>query len=71
MEINRAREALREKRLTYEAVGDLIGITPQAVAAIVNGQTTGATARFALASALGLTVSDLWPDNVDGLAKAS
>lgn len=69
MESNKIKEILREKRLTYEAVADQIGITPQAVAAIVNGQTRGATARFAFASALGTTVAELWPD--EGAATAA
>ncbi len=41
-----------------------IGVTRQAVHQIINEETTGATARFAIASALGVSVRDMWPDEI-------
>lgn len=62
MESNAIKQLLRQRGLTYEAIGREIGITPQAVSEIVNGRTTSATARYSLAKALGLEVRDLWPE---------
>lgn len=56
------KDLIRKRFGSYEALGQEIGISAQAVAAIVNGQTRGASARYAVASALGVKVSDLWPD---------
>jgi DNA-binding XRE family transcriptional regulator len=63
MESNPVKRALREKDMTYADAASKIGITVQAVAAIVNGETRGATARYALASLLGHTVEQLWPND--------
>lgn len=63
MESNPVKRALRDKGMTYEDVANEIGITVQAVAAIVNGQTRGATARYSLAKVLGQSVDRLWPED--------
>lgn len=55
------KERIRRAYGSYEALGAEIGITAQAVAAIVNGQTRGATARYSVAKALGVSVDELWP----------
>lgn len=68
MESNPVKRALRDKGMTYEDVAIEIGITVQAVAAIVNGQTRGATARYALAKVIGQSVEQLWPDGGAGVA---
>lgn len=59
---NKVRDLIRERGLTYEEVGQAIGISAQAVNEIVHGRTRGATARYALAAFLGSTVAELWPD---------
>ncbi len=58
----RIKRIIKEHGYTYETLGNEIGISPQAVSEIVNGRTKGATARYALAKALGHEVHDLWPD---------
>lgn len=58
---SRIRRELDEKGHTYRSIGQEIGISPQAVSEIVNGRTEGATARYALAAALGLVVGEIWP----------
>lgn len=55
------KELIRQSGHTYKSLGSEIGITAQAVSEIVNGRTKGGTARYALARALGVQVSDLWP----------
>lgn len=62
--VDRIKELLRERDLTYVDVAAEIGVTPQAVYEIVHGKTTSATARYAFAKALGLTVGDIWHDTV-------
>jgi DNA-binding XRE family transcriptional regulator len=62
MDDNKIKALVRERGHTYESLGNEIGITPQAVSEIVNGRTSGATARYAIAKALGVEVSDLWPE---------
>jgi transcriptional regulator with XRE-family HTH domain len=59
---NTLKTLIRSKGHTYESLGREIGISPQAVSEIVNGRTKGATSRYALAAALGLHPSDLWPE---------
>ena len=56
------KDLIRSRGHTYESLGREIGISAQAVSEIVNGRTTGRTARYALAAALGVTVVDLWPE---------
>lgn len=56
------KELIRARGHTYESLGREIGISAQAVSEIVNGRTTGSTARYALAAALGVKVASLWPD---------
>lgn len=58
----RIRAVLEAQGHTYRSVGEKIGISPQAVSEIVNGRTEGATARYALATALGREVDDFWPN---------
>lgn len=57
----RIRELMEEQRHSYSTIADEIGITPQAVSDIVNGKTTSSTARFSVATVLGVEVEDLWP----------
>lgn len=52
---------LRRRGMTYKKVARRMGVTPQAVSSIVNGHTTGATARGALAGALDAEPGELWP----------
>lgn len=56
------RLLIRKRYGSYRALGQEIGITTQAVYSIVKGHTTSATARYAVAHALGFKVSDLWPE---------
>ena len=44
-----------------------IGVSREAVSQIVNGQTTGATARYSVARALGVRKADLWADERVGV----
>ena len=60
---NPVKDAIQERGYTYESLGAEIGITTQAVSEIANGRTTGATARYSVAKALGLTVEQLWPES--------
>lgn len=62
----RIKALIKERGHTYQSLGNEIGISPQAVSEIVNGRTTGATARYALAKALGREVEDLWPGEPKG-----
>lgn len=57
-----AKRIIQERGLTYRDIADEIGISPQAVYAIVNNRATGKTGRYAVAKALGLEVADLWPE---------
>lgn len=66
-----ARKAVVERGLTYRDIANEIGITPQAVYAIVQGIATGTTGRYAVAKALGVEVKDLWPDPDEVTAKAA
>jgi transcriptional regulator with XRE-family HTH domain len=59
---NRVKDAIRRSGRTYEDIGEQIGVSAQAISEIANGRTKRATARFALAAALGVNVSDLWPE---------
>lgn len=65
MEHNGVKEMIRSRGLTYDDLAEVIGITAQAVSEIVDGRTTGATARYALARALGTQVDELWPQTVE------
>lgn len=58
----RLRGLIRERFGTYEKLGEEIGISAQGVAEIVAGRSKGATGRYAVASALGVTVAELWPE---------
>jgi len=58
---NRVRDAIRRSGKTNAELAVELGVTRQAITEIVKGRTRGAMARYALASALGLTVADLWP----------
>jgi len=60
------KQMIKGKGLTYETIGEEIGISPQAVSEIVNGRTKGATARYSLAKALGREVEELWPGEPKG-----
>lgn len=57
---DRIRRAMDAQGETYKSLGNEIGITTQAVSEIVNGRTTGATARYALARALRKWPEDFW-----------
>lgn len=63
MESNNVKAAIHAAGHTYESLGEKIGISPQAIAEIVAGRTKGATARYAVAAALGITVDELWPED--------
>lgn len=63
MEIKELKTLIRDRGLTYEDLAEEIRVTPQAISEIVNGRTTSSTARYALASALGLEVNDIWPEH--------
>lgn len=52
---------IRERGFTYETLGAEIGVTAQAVSEVVAGRTTSATARYSVAKALGVEVTDIWP----------
>lgn len=58
----RIRERMERRGLTYAARPAEIGITVTGVSEIVNGRTTGATARYSLARALDCWPEDLWWD---------
>lgn len=60
------KQIIKKQGHTYQSLGDEIGISPQAISEIVNGRTKGATARYALAAALGRDVGDLWPNSGRG-----
>lgn len=59
----RIRELMEEQRHSYRTIAEEIGITQQAVSHVVNGKTTSSTARFAVATVLGVEVSDIWPED--------
>lgn len=61
MECNDIKALLKERGLTYERLGEEIGVSAQAISEVVNGRTTSSTARYAFAKALGLEVDDIWP----------
>ena len=65
MESKRVKQLIREKGHTYFTLGAEIGISPQAVSEIVSGRTKGATARYAIAAALGVPVSELWTETAN------
>lgn len=58
----RIRALMDEQRHSYSTIAAEIGITPQAVSHVVNGKTTSSTARFAVATVLGVDVEELWPE---------
>jgi transcriptional regulator with XRE-family HTH domain len=60
---DRVKRLIRDRGHTYESLAAEIGVTPQAIYAMVHGNTKGATARYALAKALGLNVADLFEDD--------
>ena len=62
MEHKEVKKLIRDQGHTYFTLAQEIGITPQAVSEIVAGRTKGATARYALAAALGVPVSELWSE---------
>lgn len=68
MDRNALKALIREKGFTYETLGKEIGISMQGVEAIVAGRSQGATARYALAAALGVEVEDIWPAEPEGEA---
>ena len=55
------RAAILEQYGGYEGLAAEIGISHQAVSDVVNGHTTGATARYAVAAALNCRPADFWP----------
>lgn len=59
---DRLRGLIRERFGTYEKLGQEIGISAQGVSEIVAGRSKGATGRYAVAAALGVTVAELWPE---------
>jgi transcriptional regulator with XRE-family HTH domain len=60
MAANEIKVLIHDRGYTYESLAAEIGITAQAVSEIVNGRTKGSTARYAVAKALGVEVTDLW-----------
>lgn len=53
---------IRKQYGGYAALAEEIGVTEQAISHIVTGKTTAATSRYAVASALGMDVADIWPE---------
>lgn len=66
----RIRERLDELGWSYARLAREIGITTQAISEIINGRTTGATARYSVARALGGWPEDFW-ENEEELAGVS
>jgi hypothetical protein len=64
----RLRGLIREKFGTYEKLGQEIGISAQGVSEIVAGRSKGATGRYSVAAALGVTVAELWPESEEATA---
>lgn len=58
---DRIKRLVREQGHTYQSLADEIGVSRQAIWAIIHGSASGATGRYALAAALGVEVVDLWP----------
>lgn len=67
---DRLRGLIRERFRTYEKLGEEIGISAQGVAEIVAGRSKGATGRYAVAAALGVTVAELWPEEAEEASTA-
>lgn len=65
---DRLRGLIRERFGTYEKLGQEIGVSAQAIAEIVAGRSKGATGRYAVAKALGVTVDELWPEQEEAPA---
>lgn len=59
----RIRDLLAENGWTYRHLAAEIGISQQAVSEVINGRTTGATARYSVARALGAYPEDIWRDS--------
>ena len=58
----KVRHLIAEKYGTHAALAEEIGVSRAAISQIVSGQTTRATARYSVASALGVDVSEIWPE---------
>lgn len=68
MESNEIKALMRERGLTYAAIGAEIGVTAQAVWNVVNGTSGGRPLKFAVAKVLGVDVAKLWPADDAGVA---
>lgn len=64
----RVKDIIQERGLSYGDIAREIGVTPQAVYAIVTGRAVGATGRYAVAKVLGMEVDDLWPAEAETVA---
>lgn len=56
---------IRERFRTQAALARELGVTAGAVNEIVKGRSRGKMGRYAVAKALGVSVTELWPDAED------
>jgi transcriptional regulator with XRE-family HTH domain len=62
MEAEAIKRLIKDQGHTYRSLGEVIGMSAQGVSEIVNGRTKSKTSRFALACALGVSLTFLWPE---------
>ena len=66
--------AFEESGLTYREVGERIGVSAQGACEIIKGRSKNPVSRYALATALGHMVNDLfptWPNREDDAERAA
>lgn len=62
----RIRSIMAEKGITTGDIAEELGTTRQAVYAVVCGETTRTTSRYAVAAAIGVHPSKIWGDEWRG-----
>ncbi len=65
MDKEQLRDLITQQYGGYEGLANEIGVSPQAISEVVNGRTVGASSRYSVAKALGLTVADIWPEALE------
>ena len=62
METNEIKSLLALKKITVTSIAKNIGVSQPSVSLTIKGTTVSSRIRAAIAEALGLTVSEIWPD---------
>lgn len=68
MDRNEIKSLIEAKYGTQTELAKEIGVSAAAVGEALSGRTKGAAIRYAIAKALGVKVSDIWPTATDSAA---